>query len=301
MTALLLTVAVVVIGAVMLLVAMVGGVWWQQERIAYQPPAESPTAPSGARRVEYTADDGQPLYGYRFDPAGTPRGVLLAFHGNADLATWQIAWGQELARRTGWCVLLAEYRGYGGLSGAPTYVGVQRDARAAWRMAHAIASTTSIASHDATPLIAVYGHSLGSAVAIELAAEVLGAQPESVTAVLLQSPFTSAREWRASCPRVPFRCFGSSSRVCTTTLVPGSTRSTCRSGSHTANATGSCRWRWDASCSREHAYPVSCSSFETPGTTTLVTSAVTRTGGRSPMRSWCVTGIPRAPDRNRNA
>ena len=194
MTALLLTVAVVVIGAVMLLVAMVGGVWWQQERIAYQPPVESPTAPSGARRVEYTADDGQPLYGYRVDPAGTRRGVLVAFHGNADLATWQIAWGQELARRTGWCVLLAEYRGYGGLSGAPTYVGVQRDARAAWRMAHAIASTTSTASHDATPPIAVYGHSLGSAVATELAAEVLGAHPESVTALLLQSPFTSARD-----------------------------------------------------------------------------------------------------------
>jgi len=207
MTALLLTVAVVVIGAVMLLVAMVGGVWWQQERIAYQPPVESPTAPSGARRVEYTADDGQPLYGYRVDPAGTRRGVLVAFHGNADLATWQIAWGQELARRTGWCVLLAEYRGYGGLSGAPTYVGVQRDARAAWRMAHAIASTTSTASHDATPPIAVYGHSLGSAVATELAAEVLGAHPESVTALLLQSPFTSARDMarrmRAIATRLP--------------------------------------------------------------------------------------------------
>jgi uncharacterized protein len=190
-TALLLTLATILTGAMLLIVAMVGGVWWRQERIAYQPPAESPAPPPDVQRVEYVAEDGQPLYGYVIDPVGTPTGVLVAFHGNADLATWQIPWGQEIARRTGWCVLLAEYRGYGGLPGAPTYTGVQRDARAAWQTAMQIARRNP----SANPRFALFGHSLGSAVATELAAEIhSGTQREALVALVLQSPLTSARE-----------------------------------------------------------------------------------------------------------
>src|SRR5215204_3013767 len=63
-TAMLLTLAIILIGTLLLIVAMVGGVWWRQERIAYQPPTESPDRPRDAQRVEYVAEDGQPLYGY---------------------------------------------------------------------------------------------------------------------------------------------------------------------------------------------------------------------------------------------
>src|SRR4051794_30869716 len=117
MTALLLTLTTVVIGVLVVVAAMVGGVWWRQERIAYQPPANFPTPPSDATRIDYAADDGQQLYAYVIDPVDAPEGLLLAFHGNADLATWQIPWAREVARRMGWCVLLAEYRGYGGCTG----------------------------------------------------------------------------------------------------------------------------------------------------------------------------------------
>jgi pimeloyl-ACP methyl ester carboxylesterase len=191
MTTLLLTLVIILIGTLVLVIAMVGGVWWHQERIAYQPPTESPTPPSDVNRVEYVADDGQRLYAYVIDPPATPLGLLLAFHGNADLAAWQIPWAQEIARRTGWCVLLAEYRGYGGLNGAPTYLAVQQDARAAWRTAQEIANV-QIATP--TPGFALFGHSLGSAVAVELAAEVRVTHPGAVTAIVLQSPFTTARE-----------------------------------------------------------------------------------------------------------
>jgi pimeloyl-ACP methyl ester carboxylesterase len=191
MNALLLTLAIIVTGALLLVVALVGGVWWHQERIAYQPPAESPTPPADVSRIEYVADDGQRLYGYVIDPAATAAGLLVAFHGNADLATWQIPWAREVARRTGWAVLLAEYRGYGGLTGAPTYAAVQQDARAAWRAAQDIARAR-LASP--APTFALFGHSLGSAVAVELAAEIRATQPRAITAVLLQSPFTTARE-----------------------------------------------------------------------------------------------------------
>jgi len=180
------------------LALLVGLVWWKQERIVFQPPgmAADVTGYPAVRQVHYAAADGQQLFAYVVQPApagaagrveasngprsdGVP-GVLLVFHGNADLAGWCVPWGVEVARRTGWTVLLAEYRGYGGLPGIPTYEGAKLDARAAYAFAR-----DSLGARPAE--IAVFGHSLGSAVATELAADT---QP---AALLLQSPFTSAR------------------------------------------------------------------------------------------------------------
>ena len=90
----------------------------------------------------------------------------LTFHGNADLAAWRVPWAEEAARRTGWLIMLAEYRGYGGLSGEPTVRDAMRDARAAGQLARSYASDSLGTTH-----LALYGHSLGSAIATELAAE----------------------------------------------------------------------------------------------------------------------------------
>jgi fermentation-respiration switch protein FrsA (DUF1100 family) len=154
-------------------------VWWKQESITFQPPGP-PYPRVTARRVDYAAADGQPLYGYVVGDRERARGLLLAFHGNADLAGWQIPWAEEVARRTGWLVLAAEYRGYGGLAGRPTYEGSRLDARAAYAVAR---DSLGFAPEQ----IAIFGHSLGSAVATELASEV---RPR---VLLLQSPFSSAR------------------------------------------------------------------------------------------------------------
>lgn len=187
--------ATVTVGAILLTAAMVGVVWWRQERIAYQPPAYRSSVPSDVRRIHYTASDGQQLLGYLVEPSCIHGGVLIAFHGNADLASFQIPWAAEVARRNGWYVLLAEYRGYGGLVGSPSYLGLREDARAAWRAARHFASTHLSLS---TPAFAFFGHSLGSGVAAELAAEIESSEDadlhHSVCAVLLQSPFTSARD-----------------------------------------------------------------------------------------------------------
>ena len=194
------TLAVASFAALILMVVMIGGVWWRQERIAYQPPREWPRAPAHVRRIDYAAADGQPLFAFVIEPAVPPTGVLLAFHGNADLAVWQVPWAEEIARRSGWCVVLAEYRGYGGLSGTPDYLSVREDARAAWRTAQRLAGELQMPA----PAFALFGHSLGSAVATELAAEIADASPttrapdrarqEDIVALLLQSPFTSARD-----------------------------------------------------------------------------------------------------------
>ena len=171
----------VLAAAVVLVFAVVALLWWMQERIAYQPQGPPYPAANGAARVNYTAADGQPLFGYVVgDPAAAP-GVVLAFHGNADLAAWQIPWAEVVHGHTGFAVFLAEYRGYMGLPGRPNYQGLRLDAHAAHDF------LTGPLAVDPKRVV-VFGQSLGSAVAAELAAE------RPPRALLLQSPFTSSHD-----------------------------------------------------------------------------------------------------------
>ena len=159
--------------------ALVALIWHSQERIVFQPPGGPFDEPRSARRIAYTASDGQPLLGYLVGEVSPTRGLLIVFHGNADLAQWQITWAAEVSRQTGRAVLLPEYRGYASLPGRPTYDGTARDARAAYSVAR---DTLGVPASR----IALFGHSLGSAIAAELARET---SPE---VLVLQSPFTSA-------------------------------------------------------------------------------------------------------------
>jgi fermentation-respiration switch protein FrsA (DUF1100 family) len=169
--------------AVLLILALLIGalalLWWSQERILFQPPRVVETLPE-VGRVTYETLDGQKLVGFVVgDPQSAP-GVLLCFHGNADLAVWQLDWARTVERRTGYAVFLAEYRGYMSLGGSPTYASTKLDARAAYDH---LRVTLGV---DRTRM-AFFGHSLGSAVAAELA------ELHPPTALLLQSPFSSAR------------------------------------------------------------------------------------------------------------
>lgn len=169
------------IGLLALYALVLIAAWRMQERIVWQPPRllVQPEAP--ARRIDYTSDDGQPLYAYLVGQPARARGLIIAYHGNADLAAWRVPWAVEVERRTGWAVLVPEYRGYGGLGGSPSYLSSQRDARATYRLVRERLA-------EDTTRIALYGHSLGSAVAAELASD----HPPS--ALLLEAPFTSARD-----------------------------------------------------------------------------------------------------------
>jgi uncharacterized protein len=174
--------------------------WARQERIVFQPPGPPFDEDSATVRVTYTAADGQPLFGYivRTGDGGRetsrgmsdsslvlpPTSLFLVFHGNAEIAAWSLPWAREVARRTGATVLLAEYRGYAGLAGRPTYTGSKLDARAAYDYAR----KTLGATPERT---VIYGHSLGSAIGVELAGEI---KPR---ALLLEAPFTSARAMAA--------------------------------------------------------------------------------------------------------
>jgi fermentation-respiration switch protein FrsA (DUF1100 family) len=167
--------------------------WARQERIVFQPPGP-PFDEAVTERVDYTAADSQPLFAYlvsRVEDRGSSDSILdplpstlLVFHGNAEIAAWSLPWAREVTRRTGVRVLLAEYRGYAGLPGRPTYAGSKLDARAAYDYARTVLGTTPEQT-------VIYGHSLGSAIGVELAGEI---KPR---ALLLEAPFTSARAMAA--------------------------------------------------------------------------------------------------------
>ncbi len=168
----------IAVGAVLAFVAVL---WRFQERIVFQPPGPPFPENGTARRLDYVAADGQPLLGYFIDGRGTRR-ILIVFHGNADLAAWRVSWATEVAQRSGCAVFVAEYRGYGGLTGTSSYGSSALDAQAAYAVAR---DSLGFAPGD----IGLFGHSLGSAVAVELAREV-----GSVPVLVLQAPLTSARE-----------------------------------------------------------------------------------------------------------
>jgi hypothetical protein len=172
--------ALVAFGAVLLYAGVLCVLWAFQERIVFQPPADVPATPVTARQVQYRASDGIDLFAYLVGDCTADARVLLAFHGNADIARWLVPWANEVSRRNSVCVMLPEYRGYDGLAGTPTYAGSARDARAALNY---LRDTVGAAPAN----IAYFGHSLGTAIAVELAS----VEPPSV--LVLQSPFSSAK------------------------------------------------------------------------------------------------------------
>ncbi|MBA3889005.1 MAG: alpha/beta hydrolase [Gemmatimonadaceae bacterium] len=169
----------VVLGGLFALILLLA--WRMQERMVFQPPAGAWPAPPGVERLELEAADGTPLFAYlvRGDTAGG-NPVVIHFHGNAEVASLAIPWGQELAGRTGASVVLAEYRGYAGIPGSPTYAASRDDALALWSALQQALGATP----DRT---VIHGFSLGSAVAAELASQV------APRALVLEAPFTSAR------------------------------------------------------------------------------------------------------------
>ena len=163
--------------------------WLNQERVVFQPPEVDVSAPLPSTRVQFRAADGDELYGYLVAPGASPDNgtLVLAFHGNADLAAWFVPWAQELAERTGARILIPEYRGYGGLPGRPTYATANADAL----------GTLAFARDSLKPsYLVLFGHSLGTAIATDLATA-MESEGRGPMALLLQSPFTSAREMAA--------------------------------------------------------------------------------------------------------
>lgn len=130
-------------------------------------PSHSYTALSEAhaseafREISVRTQDGIILKAW-YAPATTKPLTIVFFHGNADslVTAAQIANPYIAA---GYGFLLTEYRGYSGLSGTPTESGFYDDARAyLWDL---------MARRIECKNIILYGHSLGTGVAVQMASE----------------------------------------------------------------------------------------------------------------------------------
>ncbi len=128
--------------------------------------------------VAYQALDNHPLQGaWFFSDKNTL--TVLVFHGNAESAAQNLPFAADLFH-AGFNVFLAEYRGYGGLTGSPSEEGLYADG------AGAVQFVREKGVHDGQMIL--YGRSLGTGVAAELATR------RNPALVLLVSPYTSIVE-----------------------------------------------------------------------------------------------------------
>lgn len=145
------------------------------------PPPASLALP--IERVEIPTDDGITLVAWEIPAASGPAGYwLLICHGNAgNISEFDRPAHYAGLRRLGLNLLAFDYRGYGESGGTPSEAGLYRDADAAYRY---------LRQERGVPAdrIIVFGHSLGSAVAVDLAGRV------PTAGLIVEGAFTSAAD-----------------------------------------------------------------------------------------------------------
>lgn len=127
------------------------------------------------RVIKLSTADGLTLNSW-YKPSNGTKPTIVYLHGNAGHIGYRMYLLRQLLAE-GLGVLLLEYRGYGGNPGKPTESGLYEDARAAIKF---LQQQGIPANHTV-----LYGESLGTGVAIQIATEY------SVCALVLQSPYTS--------------------------------------------------------------------------------------------------------------
>ncbi len=159
---------------------LTGGLFLGQRRLLYFPDRAPPDLAlaglDGMAPAALATDDGLSLLAWYAPARGTGKATLVYFHGNAGHIGHRAGKVRPYLD-AGHGVLLVSWRGYGGNDGSPTEDGLYRDGRAAFAFldrAGVVPETTI-----------VYGESLGSGVAVQMARE------RRVGGVVLESPYTS--------------------------------------------------------------------------------------------------------------
>ncbi len=135
-----------------------------------------------AEILRLNTEDGESLLAWRIPPApGQP--LILYFHGNAGGIDLRVERFRAIAK-AGMGLLAIEYRGYASSTGSPSERGLKLDGEAAYAAA--------IASGVAPERIVLLGESLGSGVAVALAAR------HKVGALVLDSPYSSIADVAAA-------------------------------------------------------------------------------------------------------
>ena len=168
-------VALAVLGVLLL-------IWLGQRTLIYFPdrhvPSPAVTGLSDVEAVQIPAADGVTLQGWFLPSRAQPVSpTVIVFNGNAGNRAYRSPLAAAL-RRQGLSVLLFDYRGFGDSGGSPSECGLYDDARA-------VRSYLAGRSDVRADRLVYFGESLGTAVAVRLAAE------HSPAALILRSPFTS--------------------------------------------------------------------------------------------------------------
>jgi fermentation-respiration switch protein FrsA (DUF1100 family) len=160
--------------------------FFAQRAFVFPIPQTVRTAPEAAGLPEaeehiLTTADGEKVIVWHV-PARPGRAVIIYFPGNGDYLAGNVGRFRALTS-DGTGLVALSYRGYAGSSGRPSEQGLLRDAAAAYRFT---------AARYGADRIVVWGLSLGSGVAVALAAD------HPVGKLVLEAPFTSITDVAAS-------------------------------------------------------------------------------------------------------
>ncbi|MGE0526302.1 MAG: alpha/beta hydrolase [Bdellovibrionales bacterium] len=179
------------VGAVYLSLAMI--LLFFQERLIFRPTILEPDSKYGFNEPfeeRWIELDGQRVDSLLFR-APAPKGSVLFFHGNAgSLDDWGMV-ASEIAKRTSWNVWIIDYPGYGRSQG---------QIRSEDQLHRLGSELLRVARQELGPdeNIVVYGRSIGSGIAVKLAAE------NQVAGLILESPYLSLEKLAAELfPWVP--------------------------------------------------------------------------------------------------
>lgn len=150
-------------------------------------PDRTRTAPADAglpeaKEEKLTTADGETIIAWHIPPRDSGKPVIVYFHGNGGALNLRAQRFARLAAE-GFGVIGVSYRGYGGSTGTPTEAGLIADGIAAYEFAAKLYTPARVA---------LWGESLGSGVAVAVAAEA------PVAKLVLETPFTSAADVGAS-------------------------------------------------------------------------------------------------------
>ncbi len=154
--------------------------WFAQRRLLYFPDPQivaPATVGVPAQALVRRAADGVSLTMW-WAPPRDGRAVVIYFHGNGGNLAYRAPVFRDLID-AGYGLMALSYRGYAGSGGRPGEEGFAEDARAAHAAAAELAPEADIV---------LFGESLGSGVAVRLAAE------RPVSGVVLNAPYTSVEE-----------------------------------------------------------------------------------------------------------
>jgi len=181
------------LAAVLIYVGFVGLLYLAQRKLMYLPDTTryAPASAGLAEVQDVVLDtaDGEKVVVWHAPPQGD-KPVVIYFQGNGGGLNLR-AWRFRQVINDGMGLIALNYRGYGGSSGSPTEAGLLQDAAATYAFA---------AQRYPAERLVLWGESLGTGVAVALAAE------KPVARVLLESPYTSTADIAAAAyPIVPVR------------------------------------------------------------------------------------------------